>query len=89
MLTLLLGKLLNHAIVFKNKNGLKEYFDLSSDVLKRTPPNVLEGLVKGELKGLGQKLFELLKKERSEESNDHASKSLEGYLILLKHFVGL
>ena len=30
LLTILLGKLLNHVILFKNKDQLKEYFELTS-----------------------------------------------------------
>ena len=35
------------------------------------------------------KLFDLIKKEKAEESNEVSNKSLEGYLNLLKHMISL
>jgi hypothetical protein len=40
-------------------------------------------------KGLVFKLYELIKKEKPEESTENVNKALEGYLTLLKHFISL
>ena len=48
---------------------------------------MISQIYNNEVKGLAVKLFELIKKERSEESNESVNKSLEGYLTLLKHMI--
>ena len=69
LVTFLIGKLFNHAVAFKNKDQIKEYFELTSEVLKKTSPQVIEKVYKNEVKGLTIRLFDLIKKERSEESS--------------------
>jgi hypothetical protein len=89
ILTFLLGKLLTNAIAFKNKDNLKEYFVLTSYILSKTPAAILSQVYKTEVKGLVVRLFELIKKERSEDSNEAINKALEGYLTLIKHLISL